>query len=157
AKHAWSCFFAPWNAGATVFVYNYSRFKAKAVLDVICRCGVTTLCAPPTVWRLLIQEDLKAYSVKIRELIGAGEPLNPEIIDQVRKGWGLTIRDGFGQTETTCQIGNSPGQSVKPGSMGRALPGYKTVLLDPNEKRAEEGEIALPLEPRPVGLMLGYV
>jgi acetyl-CoA synthetase len=156
AKHAWSCFFAPWNAGATVFVYNYGRFKAKAVLDVICRCGVTTLCAPPTVWRMLIQEDLKAYPVKIRELIGAGEPLNPEIIDQMRKGWGLTIRDGFGQTETTCQIGNSPGQSVKPGSMGRPLPGYKTVLLDPDEKPAEEGEIALPLDPRPVGLMLGY-
>jgi acetyl-CoA synthetase len=156
AKHAWSCFFAPWNAGATVFVYNYARFKAKAVLDVICRCGVTTLCAPPTVWRMLIQEDLKAYPVKIRELIGAGEPLNPEIIDQVRKGWGLTIRDGFGQTETTCQIGNSPGQSVKPGSMGRPLPGFKTVLLDPDARPAEEGEIALPLDQRPVGLMLGY-
>jgi acetyl-CoA synthetase len=156
AKHAWSCFFAPWNAGATVFVYNYARFKTKAVLHVIGRCGVTTLCAPPTVWRMLIQEDLKAHPVQIRELVGAGEPLNPEVIDQMRSGWGITIRDGFGQTETTCQIGNSPGQKVKPGSMGRPLPGYKVVLLDAGDKPAQEGEIALPLEPRPIGLMLAY-
>jgi len=156
AKHAWSCFFAPWNAGATVFVYNYSRFDAKAVLKVISRCDVTTLCAPPTVWRMLIQEDLKAYPVKIRELVGAGEPLNAEVIDQMRNGWGITIRDGFGQTETTCQIGNTPGQKMKPGSMGRPLPGYKTVLLDRDDSPADEGEICLPLDPSPIALMIGY-
>src|SRR5439155_3716599 len=83
AKHAWSSFFAPWNAGATVFVYNYARFNATQVLDVICRCGVTSLCAPPTVWRMLIQEDLAAFKVPLRELVGAGEPLNPEVIGQV--------------------------------------------------------------------------
>ena len=157
AKHAWSCFFAPWNAGATVFVYNYARFNAATVLDVVCRCSVTTLCAPPTVWRMLIQEDLQAYPVKIRELIGAGEPLNPEVIEQVRKAWGITIRDGFGQTESACQIGNSPGQKLKLGSMGRPLPGFRVVLLDPDDNAAEEGEISLTLSPRPVGLMVGYM
>ncbi|HYN38472.1 MAG TPA: AMP-binding protein, partial [Rhodospirillales bacterium] len=156
AKHAWSCFFAPWNAGATVFIFNYARFNARAVLDTVARCGVTTLCAPPTVWRLFIQEDLASFPVKLREVIGAGEPLNPEIIEQVRKAWGLTLRDGYGQTETTAQIGNSPGQKLKPGSMGRPLPGYRVALLDPDGNEAEEGEIALSLDPRPTGLMLGY-
>ncbi len=156
AKHAWSCFFAPWNAGATIFIFNYSRFQAKAVLDTVARCGVTTLCAPPTVWRMLIQEDMGAYKVRLREVIGAGEPLNPEIIDQVRGAWGLTLRDGYGQTETTCQIGNSPGQALKEGSMGRPMPGYRVALLDAEGKEAEEGEISLVLDPRPTGLMLGY-
>ncbi len=156
AKHAWSCFFAPWNAGATIFIYNQSRFNAKAVLDVIARCGVTTLCAPPTVWRMLIQEDLAAYPVTLREVVGAGEPLNPEVIEQVEKAWGLKLRDGYGQTETTCQIGNSPGQPLQIGSMGRPLPGYKIVLLDPDDRPAGEGEIAVLLDPRPTGLMLGY-
>ena len=88
AKHAWSNVFAPWNAGATVFIYNYARFNAKATLDVVARCGVTSLCAPPTVWRMLIQEDLASFPVKLRELVGAGEPLNPEVIEQVRKALG---------------------------------------------------------------------
>src|SRR5436190_18017813 len=95
------------------------------------RCGVTTFCAPPTVWRMLIQEDLGAWKLPLREVVGAGEPLNPEVIEQVRAAWGLTIRDGYGQTETTAQIGNSPGQPVKAGSMGRPLPGYEVVLVDP--------------------------
>jgi acetyl-CoA synthetase len=156
AKHAWSCFFAPWNAGATVFVYNYARFHAPAVLDVVCRCGVTSLCAPPTVWRMLIQEDLKRYPVKIRELVSAGEPLNPEVIAQVKAAWGITIRDGFGQTESACLIGNSPGQPVKPGSMGRPLPGFDFALLDAYDQPAEEGEISVSIEPRPTGLMVEY-
>ncbi len=156
AKHAWSNLFAPWNAGATVFIYNYARFNAKAVLDVLVRCGVTSLCAPPTVWRTLIQEDLARYPVKLREIVGAGEPLNPEVIEQVKKAWGITIRDGYGQTETTCQVGNSPGQPVKPGSMGRPMPGYQVVLLGDDDQPAKEGEICLALEPRPTGLMSGY-
>ena len=130
AKHAWSCFFAPWNAGATVFVVNQPRFDAKALLSVVERCGVSTLCAPPTVWRLLIQEDLKSYRVGLREVCGAGEPLNPEVIEQIRAAWGLTIRDGYGQTETTALAGNSPGQPVKVGSMGRPLPGYRVMVTD---------------------------
>jgi acetyl-CoA synthetase len=156
AKHAWSCFFAPWNAGATIFIYNFSRFDARAALETAARCGVTTLCAPPTVWRMMIQEDLTRYAVKFRELIGAGEPLNPEVIDQVRRAWNITIRDGYGQTETCCQIGNSPGQVVKAGAMGRPMPGYRVVLLDPDGKEADEGEVALVLSPRPTGLMQGY-
>jgi len=160
AKHAWSCFFAPWNAGATVFVYNYERFSARACLDTIVRCGVTSLCAPPTVWRMMIKEDLSAWRPPLRELVGAGEPLNPEVIEQVERAWGIRIRDGFGQSETTCQVGNSPGQRVKPGSMGRPLPGYRIALLDIDDQPASEGEIAIRLgdgEARtPLGLMLGY-
>ncbi|MDL2358491.1 MAG: AMP-binding protein, partial [Pseudomonadota bacterium] len=156
AKHAWSCFFAPWNAGATVFVYNYERFSAKAAFAVIARCAVTSLCAPPTVWRMMIQEDLAAWKLPLRELVGAGEPLNPEVIEQVERAWGIRIRDGFGQSETTAQIGNTPGQLLKPGSMGRPLPGYHIALLDIDDQPADEGEIAVLLEPELVGLMLGY-
>jgi acetyl-CoA synthetase len=156
AKHAWSSFFAPWNAGATVFVHNYDRFVAKRTLEVVASHGVTTLCAAPTVWRMLILEDLKAYRVALRELVEAGEPLNPEVIEKVRSAWGLTIRDGYGQTETTCQVGNSPGQSIKPGSMGRPMPGYAVALLDPEDRDAKEGEISLRLEPPPLGLMQAY-
>ncbi len=156
AKHAWSSFFAPWNAGATIFVYNYARFDAKKTLDTICRYGVTTLCAPPTVWRMIILENLAGYQHRLRELVSAGEPLNPEIIERVRSAWGITVRDGYGQTETMAQIGNSPGQPVKPGSMGRPLPGYRVALTTPDNQNAEEGEISLLLKPAPLGLMVGY-
>ncbi|MCC8935443.1 AMP-binding protein [Bradyrhizobium sp. Arg68] len=156
AKHAWSCFFAPWNAGACVFVVNQPRFDAKGLLATIGRCGVTTLCAPPTVWRLFIQEQLSSFKVSLREVCGAGEPLNPEVIDQVQAAWGLTIRDGYGQTETTALAGNSPGQKVKVGSMGRPLPGYRVQVTD-NDGAATEGEVTLLLgADRPAGLMQGY-
>jgi len=157
AKHAWSCFFAPWNAGATVFVVNQPRFDAKALLATIGRCGVTTLCAPPTVWRLFIQENLASFKVALREVCGAGEPLNPEVIDQVQAAWGLTIRDGYGQTETTALAGNSPGQNIKVGSMGRPLPGYRVQVSDADGNPAKEGEVTLVLgASRPAGLMQGY-
>ena len=156
AKHAWSCFFAPWNAQAAVFIYNQRRFNARGLLDAIVRCGVSTFCAPPTVWRMLIQEDLSAWPVRIRELISAGEPLNPEVIERVKNAWGITIRDGYGQTETTALVGNTPGQKVKAGSMGRALPGYRVALLDLAGAAVKEGEICLTLQPRPTGLMQGY-
>ncbi|WP_456618672.1 AMP-binding protein [Bradyrhizobium sp. P5_C12] len=157
AKHAWSCFFAPWNAGATVFVVNQPRFDAKGLLATIGRCGVTTLCAPPTVWRLFIQENLASFKVTLREVCGAGEPLNPEVIDQVQAAWGLTIRDGYGQTETTALAGNSPGQKIKVGSMGRPLPGYRVQVSDADGNPAKEGEVTLVLgTERPAGLMQGY-
>ena len=156
AKHAWSCFFAPLNAQACVFIYNYSRFNGPTILDVLVREGVQTLCAPPTVWRMLIQEDLKKWPVKLREAISAGEPLNPEVIEQVRAAWKLEIRDGYGQTETTAMIGNPPGAKLKPGSMGRPLPGYDIVLLDPDGQPADEGEICVSLKDRPLSLMDGY-
>ncbi|MCI2417593.1 AMP-binding protein [Saccharopolyspora sp. K220] len=157
AKHAWSNVFAPWNAEATVFIYNYTRFDAAGLLAQIQRCGITSFCAPPTVWRMLIQTDLSALTTPPSKVVGAGEPLNPEIIEQVRRAWSVTIRDGFGQTETSVQVANTPGQPVRPGSMGRPLPGFEVTLLDPvTGEPAEEGEICLALQPRPVGLMTGY-
>jgi len=158
AKHAWSNIFAPWIAEACVLVMNYSRFDAAGVLGVLDRCGVDSFCAPPTVWRMLIQADLSALSTPPRKVVGAGEPLNPEVIEQIEKAWGVRIRDGFGQTETTLQIGNSPGQVVKPGSMGRPIPGYPIVLVDAatGEAGVEEGEICIDLSDRPLGLMVGY-
>lgn len=166
AKHAWSSFFAPWNAEATILVVNQPRFDAAALLETMAQESVTTFCAPPTVYRMLIQQDLAPWRerLSLREMVGAGEPLNPEVIQQVQDGLGVTIRDGFGQTETTAQVGNSPGQEVVPGSMGRTLPGYDVVLLDPatgeEQVGAEaEGELCLRLtgpQGRPVGLMVGY-
>jgi len=135
---------------------NQPRFNAKALLDTIARCGVTTFCAPPTVWRMLIQEDLKSWKVSLKEVVGAGEPLNPEIIEQVRAAWGLTIRDGYGQTETTLQLANFPGQTVKPGAVGKPAPGYRVKLLDPEGAEQDEAEISLTLDPPPLGLMQGY-
>jgi len=140
-----------------VLTYHYDRFSARALLDQLVRCQVTTFCAPPTVWRMLIQEDLKQWPVTLREVVGAGEPLNPEIIAQVRDAWGITIRDGFGQTETTAVVGNPPGQTVKPGSMGRALPGYSVVLAAGDGTLGDEGEICLDLAFHPIGLMQGYL
>ncbi|WP_033287848.1 AMP-binding protein [Amycolatopsis jejuensis] len=157
AKHAWSNFFAPWNGEATVFLYNYSRFDPLALMAQMDRCGVTSFCAPPTVWRMLIQADLSALRTPPKKVVGAGEPLNPEVIEQVEKAWGVTIRDGFGQTETSVQVANTPGQDVVAGSMGRPLPGFAVALVDPvTGERATEGEICLDLAHRPVGLMAGY-
>ncbi|MFH8612177.1 AMP-binding protein [Streptomyces sp. NPDC018029] len=158
AKHAWSNLFAPWNAEATVFIHNYARFDAGRLMAEMDRAGVTSFCAPPTVWRMLIQADLTQLRTPPREVVAAGEPLNPEVIEQVRRDWGVTIRDGFGQTETAVQVANSPGQELKPGSMGRPTPGFAVELLDPvtGAPGAAEGEIALDLGADPVGLMAGY-
>jgi acetyl-CoA synthetase len=157
AKHAWSSFFAPWNAGATIFVLEQARFSAQRTVEWLKKVSVSTFCAPPTVWRLMILDDLGPRPPALRELVSAGEPLNPEVIERVRRAWGLTVRDGFGQTETTALVGNSPGQEVRLGSMGRPLPGYQVVLLDAQGAEANEGEVALRLSPRPLGLMVGYL
>ncbi|WP_406456528.1 AMP-binding protein [Streptomyces sp. NBC_00876] len=158
AKHAWSNLFAPWTAEATVFIFNYTRFDAGRLMAEMDRSGVTSFCAPPTVWRMLIQADLSQLKTPPREVVAAGEPLNPEVIESVRRAWGVTIRDGFGQTETAVQVANTPGQVLKAGSMGRPSPGFKVVLLDPvsGEPGAVEGEISLDLSAHPVGLMTGY-
>ncbi|KQS66651.1 AMP-binding protein [Modestobacter sp. Leaf380] len=157
AKHAWSCFFAPWIAESTVFLYNYARFDAAALLDRIRSAGITTFCAPPTVWRMLIQADLSGGPGSLREVIAAGEPLNPEVISQVQQAWGLTLRDGFGQTEMTAVVGNTPGSDVTPGSMGRPLPGCPVVLVDPvTGEVGDDGEICLDLSAHPLPLMTGY-
>ena len=158
AKHAWSSFFAPWIAESTILVYNYTRFDASRFLAMLRRADVTSMCAPPTVWRMLIQADLGTKPPLLREAVGAGEPLNPEVIEHVQRHWGVTIRDGFGQTETSALIGNTPGSPVKPGSMGRPLPGVAVEIVDPVSGRpASEGEICLRLDPRPVNLMAGYL
>ncbi len=160
AKHAWSCFFAPWIAEATIFLYNYSRFDAGALLGQLREREVTSFCAPPTVWRMLIKSDLSGGPGALREVVGAGEPLNPEVIEQVKAQWGLTIRDGYGQTETSAQVGNTPGTVVKPGSMGKPLPGLPVVLVDTlTGARVDgvgEGEICLDLATHPLSLMTGY-
>jgi acetyl-CoA synthetase len=160
AKHAWSCFFAPWIAESTIFLFNYARFDAPTLLGQIRDAGVTTFCAPPTVWRMLINADLSGGPGSLREVIGAGEPLNPEVIARVQEAWGLTIRDGYGQTEMTAAVGNTPGSTVRPGSMGRPLPGIPVVLVDPlSGERVDgegEGEIALDLSAHPLPLMTGY-
>ncbi|MFF7181292.1 AMP-binding protein [Streptomyces sp. NPDC008121] len=158
AKHAWSNLFAPWNAEATVFLHNYTRFDPARLLAEMERNGVTSFCAPPTVWRMLIQADLTQLKRPPREVVAAGEPLNPEVIESVRRAWGVTIRDGFGQTETAVQVSNSPGQRLKEGSMGRPSPGFRVTLVDPVSGRADvdEGEICLDLSNDPVGLMTGY-
>ncbi|WOX21257.1 AMP-binding protein [Streptomyces solicathayae] len=158
AKHAWSNLFAPWNAEATVFIHNYTRFDPARLMAEMDRNGVTSFCAPPTVWRMLIQADLSQLKTPPREVVAAGEPLNPEVIEAVRRAWSVTIRDGFGQTETAVQVSNSPGQRLKEGSMGRPSPGFRVELLDPVTGRpgAEEGEISLDLSADPVGLMTGY-
>ncbi|MCJ1673883.1 MULTISPECIES: AMP-binding protein [unclassified Rathayibacter] len=156
-KHAWSCFFAPWNAEATVFVYNYSRFSPVALREQLDRAGVTTFCAPPTVWRMLIQSDLGARPRALSEILSAGEPLNPEVIATVERDWGLTIRDGYGQTETTAIIANPPGAEVVSGAMGRPLPGVAIALIDPvTGESSSTGEICLDLSTEPVNLMSGY-
>jgi acetyl-CoA synthetase len=158
AKHAWSSVFAPWLAEATVVALDQPRFDPLATLEVIVRERVTTFCAAPTVWRMLIQQDLPAWrSAHLRELVAAGEPMNPEVINRVRKAWGLTIRDGFGQTESSVMIANTPGQVIVPGAVGRPLPGFDVRLLDSEGNPAEEGEISVGLgSARPVGLMCGY-
>ncbi len=156
AKHAWSCFFAPWNAEATVFIPNQTRFNPKGLLEAVTRAKVKTLCAPPTVWRMLVTQRLADYQTVLREVVSAGEPLNPEIIDQVKAIWGLTIRDGYGQTESSAVAGNSPGQLVKPASLGRALPGFELTLLKTTDQKTNEGELCIKLHPRPIGIMPGY-
>lgn len=157
AKHAWSSFFAPWNAQAEVLAYQYDRFDPEDLLRTLVRHEVTTFCAPPTVWRMLLQEDLGRWPVKLREAVSAGEPLNSEIIEQVEKAWGITVRDGFGQSETTAIIANPPGRPIRNGAMGRPLPGCPVVLLDGDGRPGDEGEICLDLrKPAPM-LMLGYL
>jgi len=157
AKHAWSSFFAPFNAGATSFVHDYARFDAKATIANLSECKVNTLCAPPTVWRMLILEELGQKPTALREATSAGEPLNPEVIEEIQKAWGISIRDGYGQSETTAQIGNTPGQVLKLGSMGRPLPGYSIALLDADYNEVKDGEVAIRLAEKPIEGREGYM
>ena len=161
AKFAWSSFFAPWNIGATIFAYhNTGRFDAKETLSLIEQHKITTFCAPPTVLRMLILEDLKAYQFSFRECVAAGEPLNPEVIEQWKNGTGILIRDGFGQTESTCMVGNLPGSRVKFGSMGKPLFLYDVVIADDDgniQTVGEEGNICVRMDTgKPNGIFTEY-
>jgi acetyl-CoA synthetase len=158
AKHAWSSFFEPFNAGATLLTVNTPAGATTQLLDAVVAHDVTSFCAPPTVWRMLIQHDLRQWPVRVREAGSVGEPLNPEVIESVARAWGVTVRDGYGQTETTAQVGNTAALPIKPGSMGKPLPGYDIVLIDPRTgEPGDEGEICVALTDRPVGVMPGYL
>ena len=161
AKWAWSTFFTAFNSGATSMVYSFNRFTPSRALKFITEYGVNTLCAPPTVWRMFILEDLAKYNFEnLREAVSAGEPLNPKVINKVKEDIGITVREGYGQTETTLQIGYFPGIEVKPGSMGKPAPGYEIVIADIDGKPVKpgyDGQITIKIEPRkPLGLMKGY-
>ena len=155
SKHTWSNFFVPWNAEATVLVHRHERFDAKKTLEAIEKYNVTSFVAPPTVWRMLMGEDLSNYKVSLREAVSSGESLDADIIPRVQELWGVTVREGYGQTEATALIGNCPGQSVKPGVIGKPLPGYSVALLDRDNNIQTEGEICIDLSQKPVGLMNG--
>ena len=161
AKFAWSSFFAPWNVGATSFSFYYSgRFDPRHQLQALQDHEVTTFCAPPTVWRMFILEDLSKYRFRFRECVSAGEPLNPEVIDAWRKATGVTLRDGYGQSESTLMVGNMPGREIKAGSVGWPSFLYDVRVVDEHgvEARPEkEGNIAVHLPSHPPGLFVGYL
>ncbi|WP_177764860.1 acyl-CoA synthetase [Flavobacterium sp. I3-2] len=162
AKFAWSSFFAPWNVGAAIFTHHtYERFNAKRTLSLIEKHKISTLCAPPTVLRLFIQEDIKSYNFSLKQCVAAGEPLNPEIIEEWKNGTGILIRDGFGQTESTCLVGNLPTTKVKFGSMGKPLFMYDVVIADENGTILadnEEGNICIRMDENSVnGIFKGYL
>lgn len=161
AKFAWSSFFAPWNAGATIFTYNYSAFDPDKTLDYIEKYKITSLCAPLSVWKLFVMKDFSKYNFSLKKIVSAGEPLNPEISKKVKSLTGLQLREGYGQTETTALIFTPEGMNDVPeGSMGKVSPGYEVKILD--EKldevpRGQDGQIAVAIYPvKPLGLLLGY-
>lgn len=162
AKFAWSSFFAPWNVGATIFAHHTNhRFQAQKTLQLLEEHKISTLCAPPTVWRLLIQEPIKNYHFALRECVAAGEPLNPEIIEEWKSGTDIVLRDGFGQTESTCLIANLPQQAIKFGSMGQPLFLYEVVIADEEGNLMaddQEGTIAIRMNNTMAnGIFKGYL
>jgi len=161
AKAGWSSFFGPWNCGAAVFVHHTPRFDTKKTLALLEHYPITTMCGPPTAYRMFVLEDLSRYKFgSLRHVVAAGEPLNPEVIDAWKKHTGLTIRDGYGQTETCILAGNFPCIDVRPGSMGKPAPGFVVEIVDDDGKivpSGQEGDIAVEINPeRPVGLFKEY-
>jgi acetyl-CoA synthetase/medium-chain acyl-CoA synthetase len=162
AKAAWSSLFGPWNCGSAIFVHNSKgKFSPVQTLEILSNYEITSLCAPPTAYRLLINEDLKKYRLsRLRVSASAGEPLNPEIIAAWQAQTGMTIREGYGQTESCVLVANFPGMRVKPGSMGKPAFGYQVEIIDENGAPApphQEGDIGVRIHPiRPVGLFKEY-
>jgi acetyl-CoA synthetase/medium-chain acyl-CoA synthetase len=162
AKAAWSSFLGPWNMGAALFVQDArGRFNASETLDLLENYPISTFCAPPTAYRMLVLEELsRRKPLALRWCVGAGEPLNPEVIETWERGTGHLIRDGYGQTETVLLCGNFPGLEVKPGSMGKPSPGMTVAVIDDDGNPLppdSEGDIAVRMRPeRPVGLFREY-
>jgi acetyl-CoA synthetase len=162
AKAAWGKLFGQWQQGAAVALMNMGKPDADLILDTIARNGITTFCAPPTLYRLLVQADIGAHDLSgLRHCISAGEPLNPEVIRVWQDGTrGLTVYDGYGQTETVNLVANYRCVPVRPGSMGKPTPGFDVRIVDEEGnplKPGEEGHIAVRVAPeRPVGMFGGY-
>ncbi|WP_417451407.1 AMP-binding protein [Kordiimonas sp.] len=161
AKAAWSSYFAPWIQGAALFVHHGAGFDASATLAMFSRYPITTMCGAPTIYRMFVQQDLSLYRFPdLRHCVGAGEPLNPEVIETWRRATGLEIRDGYGQTETVILCGSFPSIKVRPGSMGKPAPGVDLAVIDEVGQvlpAGEEGDIALRVDPgRPLWLFKEY-
>ncbi|MBM6406086.1 AMP-binding protein [Phycicoccus sp. CSK15P-2] len=157
AKHLCSSMLAPWTAEATVLALSDPRFDAGRVAAVVEAGEVSTMCAPPTVWRAVSRLPRSGTAAGLREAVSAGEPLDTATAELVRERWGVTVRQGYGQTEIPGLSAHSPGLAAV-GSIGRPLPGYRLCLLDEDgAERPDEGELALDLTGRPPGLMAGYL
>jgi acyl-coenzyme A synthetase/AMP-(fatty) acid ligase len=162
AKAAYGKLFGQWTQGAAVMQHDAKgRFDAALTLGILEKYGITCFCAPPTAYRMLVLEDLKKYDLSnLRHCTGAGEPLNPEVMKQWEDGTGLTIYDGYGQTETVLLVGNYRAIPIKPGSMGKPMPGFQIEIVDEEGKElpaGEEGQIAVKIKPeRPLGLFQEY-
>jgi len=160
-KSMWGKIYGQWLCGSAVFTYDHEKFNAKDLLEVIIKHKVTTFCAPPTIYRFLIREDLSKYDLScLKHCSIAGEPLNPEVYNQFLKATGLKLSEGYGQTELTLTVGNFPWMTPKPGSMGKPAPGYKVDIVDENGNSCdvgEEGQIVVRTdEGKPVGMFCGY-
>ena len=160
AKFAWSSFITPWNAEATIFTYNYSAFDPAKNLEFIEKYKISSLCAPLSVWKLFLLQDISKYNLRLKKIVSAGEPLNPEVSNKVNQVTGLALREGYGQTETTALIFTPKGMTVPEGSMGKVAPGYQIKIVDENLNEVPhgtDGEIAVAMQPvRPLGLLDGY-
>lgn len=161
AKAAWGKLYGQWLSGCAVFVYDYDRFVPAKMLEVVARHGVTSFCAPPTIYRFFIKEDLSKFDLSAIEwACVAGEPLNPEVFEQFKAATGLELREGYGQTECTVAVATWPWLAPKPGSMGRPAPGYALEVLGDDRKTCEvgiEGQIAIRTAVEvPAGMFGGY-
>jgi acetyl-CoA synthetase/medium-chain acyl-CoA synthetase len=161
AKAAWSSYFGPWIMGAAVFVHHTQGFSAARTLDLLAEYPISTFCGAPTIYRMFVIEDLSQRRFPtLRHCVGAGEPLNPEVIETWKRATGLTIRDGYGQTESTILCGNFTGVEPRFGSMGQPAPGIDLAVIDDDGNRLPpdtEGDVAVCVRPeRPLGLFREY-
>ncbi len=160
AKWGWSSYYSPMISGSTVFNMRYRKFDPEAALKAMEKFLITSICAPPTVWRMFLLQDLSSINLHLKKAASAGEPLNPEIIDRIRQYLGVTVKDGYGQSESTLMVGNLEKQMVKPGSMGKPLDPYRILIVDESGNRLPPnttGHIAVDIGERPNGLFISYM